>query len=131
MLLGKTDLDSKKIINVWQTENSWNDQAAIEFASIEGLEKRESSKTRSFSIAPVEMLKAQKEARKSNCCIMGIYHSHPDAPAVPSEFDRAIAYQQYSYIIVSVQQGKAVDLQCWILDDHNQFQQEIIIVTKN
>jgi proteasome lid subunit RPN8/RPN11 len=70
------------------------------------------------------MLKAQKQARDRNLDIIGIYHSHPDHPAVPSEFDRAIAWQQYSYIIVSVQQGKACDLKNWSLDDDHQFQPE-------
>jgi proteasome lid subunit RPN8/RPN11 len=82
------------------------------------------------------MLKAQKDARDSeallrsadrNLDIIGIYHSHPDHPAVPSEFDRAIAWSQYSYIIVSVQQGKACDLKSWSLDDDHQFQPEEIL----
>jgi proteasome lid subunit RPN8/RPN11 len=73
------------------------------------------------------MLKAQKDARDRNLDIIGIYHSHPDHPAVPSEFDRAIAWQRYSYVIVSVQQGKTCDLQSWSLDDNCQFQSEEIL----
>jgi proteasome lid subunit RPN8/RPN11 len=73
------------------------------------------------------MLQAQKDARDRHLDIVGIFHSHPDHPAVPSEFDRAIAWQRYSYIIVSVQQGQACDLKSWSLDDDQQFQPEAII----
>jgi len=73
------------------------------------------------------MFKAQKDARDRNLDIIGIFHSHPDHPAVPSEFDRAIAWQQYSYIIVSVQQGKAWELKSWSLDDNHQFQPEELL----
>jgi proteasome lid subunit RPN8/RPN11 len=76
------------------------------------------------------MLKAQKDARDRNLDIVGIFHSHPDHPAVPSEFDRAIAWQQYSYIIVSVQNGLARDLKSWSLDDDDQFQHEEILIVE-
>jgi proteasome lid subunit RPN8/RPN11 len=75
------------------------------------------------------MFEVQKEVRSRNLDIIGIFHSHPDNPARPSEFDRAIAWQSYSYIIVSVQQGKACDLKSWILDDDHQFQPEEIVTT--
>jgi proteasome lid subunit RPN8/RPN11 len=110
LLLGQRRGDVKTLIEVLPTENSWDDEAADAFQAIEGSAQLESSKRSRFSIAPVVMLKAQKDARARRLDIIGIFHSHPDHPAVPSEFDRAIAWQQYSYIIVSVQQGKACDL---------------------
>jgi proteasome lid subunit RPN8/RPN11 len=127
LLLGQRRGDVKTLIEVLPTENSWDDEAADAFQAIEGSAQLESSKRSRFSIAPVVMLKAQKDARDRRLDIIGIFHSHPDHPAVPSEFDRAIAWQQYSYIIVSVQQGKACDLKSWSLDDNHQFQPEDIL----
>lgn len=76
------------------------------------------------------MLKVQKEARDRQLDIIGIYHSHPDHPAIPSEFDRLCGWQAYSYIIVSVLQGKARDVLSWSLDDNHQFQPEEIVVER-
>ena len=86
------------------------------------------SKRNRFSIAPQVMLQMQKAARKRHLDVIGIYHSHPDNPAVPSEFDRAIAWSSYSYIIVSVEQGQATDLKSWTLDEDHQFQPEEILI---
>ncbi|MBD2625904.1 hypothetical protein [Trichormus variabilis] len=47
-------------------------------------------------------------------------------PAIPSECDRLYAWPEYSYIIVSVQNGKACELQSWSLDENHQFQAETI-----
>jgi proteasome lid subunit RPN8/RPN11 len=130
LLLGELRGDTKILVDVLPTENSWDAQAAT-FQAIEGSVQLESSKRRRFSIAPTVMLKAQKDARDRNLNIIGIYHSHPDHPAIPSEFDRAIAWQQYSYIIVSVQEGKAIDLKSWSLDDEHQFQPEEIFTASS
>ncbi len=130
MLLGRLSGEAKTMIEVLPTENSWDSQAADAFQSVDGSAQLESSKRSRFTIAPAVMLKAQKEARDRNLNIIGIYHSHPDHPAVPSEFDRAIAWQQYSYIIVSVQQGKASDLNSWSLDDNHQFEPEEILTVE-
>jgi proteasome lid subunit RPN8/RPN11 len=124
LLLGQRRGEVKILIEVLPTQNSWNDDAADAFQCIDSSVQRSSSKANRFSIAPIVMLKAQKDARDRNLDIIGIYHSHPDHPAVPSEFDRAIAWQQYSYIIVSVLQRKACDLKSWSLDDDHQFQPE-------
>ncbi|MEW6498957.1 MAG: M67 family metallopeptidase, partial [Cyanobacteriota bacterium] len=88
--------------------------------------ERKLSRRHRFSIAPQVMLKAQKDARDRNLNIIGIYHSHTDHPAIPSEFDRAIAWSQYSYVIVSVQQGSACDFKSWSLDEEHKFQPEKI-----
>lgn len=127
LLLGHLIGDVKTLIDVLPTENSWDAEAADAFQSIEGSAPLESSKRSRFAIAPTVMLKAQKDARDRNLDIIGVYHSHPDHPAVPSEFDRAIAWSKYSYIIVSVQDGLACDLKSWSLDDNHQFQPEDIL----
>ena len=127
LLLGKISGDAKTLIEVLPTENSWGDDADDVFSVSESSSQRKASKRNRFSIAPKVMLFAQKDARNRNLDIIGIFHSHPDGLAIPSEFDRAIAWQQYSYIILSVQQGQACELKSWILDDNHQFQPEEIV----
>jgi proteasome lid subunit RPN8/RPN11 len=76
------------------------------------------------------MLHTQKAARNRNLNIIGIYHSHPDSPAIPSEWDRIYAWTEYSYVILSVQNTQASELQSWTLDDNHQFQSETIKLIK-
>jgi proteasome lid subunit RPN8/RPN11 len=60
--------------------------------------------------------------------LIGFFHSHPDHPARPSEFDREHALPWWSYVIVSIHQGQAGDLFSWQLrDDRSQFDQEQIV----
>lgn len=118
LLIGKIEGENKILIEVRATENSWNAEAT-EFLPVEA-----GSKRNRFSIAPEVLLRVQKETRDRNLSIIGIYHSHPDHPAVPSEFDRAIAWQQYSYMIISLSQGRAVEIRSWFLDENRQFQPE-------
>jgi proteasome lid subunit RPN8/RPN11 len=115
------------LIEVLPTENSWDAEMVDVFKVVDGSSERNFSKRNRFTIAPQVMLKAQKDARDRNLNIIGIYHSHTDHPAIPSEFDRAIAWTEYSYIIVSVRQGSACDLKSWTLDDNHQFQPEEIL----
>jgi proteasome lid subunit RPN8/RPN11 len=120
LLLGKINGEIKTLIEVFPTENSWNDEAEQVFSGMEKTTSPSSTKCNRFSIDPKIMLKVQREARDRNLAIIGIYHSHPDYPATPSEFDRAIAWEQYSYIIISVQKGIACDLKSWNLSEKRQ-----------
>ena len=85
---------------------------------------RESERNR-FLIDPLEQLRVEKDARIRKMDVLGYYHSHPDHPARPSEYDREHAWPWYSYIIVSVEQGKPTDLTSWVLsDDRSRFDAE-------
>lgn len=114
LLLG----NNKLVQQVCSTENSWSGEI---FNTPEG------SKRNRFSIAPQTMLEVSKKARQLNLNIIGIYHSHPDHPPQPSEYDRAIAHQGYSYVIISLTQGQPEKILSWVLDDKGQFQPEEII----
>ena len=127
LLLGHLSSETKRLIEVLPTENSWDAEMVDVFQRVEHSSQGKFSKRNRFSIAPQVMLKAQKDARDRNLNIIGIYHSHTDHPAIPSEFDRAIAWMEYSYIIVSVRQGSACELKSWTLDDNHQFQPEEIL----
>ena len=63
-----------------------------------------------FLITPEDFLRAEKEARTRRLEILGFYHSHPDHPSFPSQYDQDHALPFYSYIIVSVQKGAAATL---------------------
>jgi len=70
-----------------------------------------------FSISPRQLMEAEKIAVEESRLVLGFYHSHPDHPAKPSEYDREHAWPFYSYIIVSIAQRRAVDMTSWVLDD--------------
>jgi proteasome lid subunit RPN8/RPN11 len=123
IILGNLTSEGKTVVEVMPTENAWNAETAAELPGDDTLDY---SKRQRYAIAPQVMLQAQKEARDRKLNIIGIYHSHTDHPAIPSEYDRQLAWQEYSYIIVSVQNGKASDMKSWTLDDSHQFQQEAI-----
>lgn len=86
-----------------------------------------------YWIDPADLLRIQREARDQALDIIGIFHSHPDHPAVPSECDRRLAWPGYSYVIAAVRGGQATDVQSWRLsdrqqNDHQQFEPETITI---
>lgn len=83
---------------------------------------------RTFRISPRNYLKAENFAACNNLQMLGIYHSHPDSPAVPSEFDRVAAQPYFSYLILSVMNRKMTDMRSWNLGDNAQFIEETLSV---
>ena len=80
-----------------------------------------------YLITPQDMLRGEDEAAERGLDVIGIFHSHPDHPARPSEFDREHALPWYSYIITSVEQGRAGESRSWLLaDDRSAFAEESI-----
>jgi len=68
------------------------------------------------------------EAARQGLDVLGVFHSHPDHPNRPSEFDREWAMPWFSYIITSVQAGQAAGSCSWLLtEDHLAFEQEEIV----
>lgn len=125
LMLGELDGASaqKRLIELVPLENKWFDDESV---------SEKLTKERRYTIDPRDMLRVQKQAREKGLKIIGIYHSHPDHVAVPSECDRAQAWPEYAYTIVSVQRSaqgkenaaKAVDVKTWALDSNHQFQPE-------
>ena len=70
-----------------------------------------------YLLTPEDMLQGEEVAEKRDQSIVGIFHSHPDHPARPSEFDREWAIPWYSYLITSVMDGQAAESRSWRLDD--------------
>ena len=85
---------------------------------------KEGDQRRRFRIDPKDYRKAEAYADENGLDFLGIYHSHPDHPAEPSEHDRKVAMPFFSYIILSVQNGRTADIRSWRLNDERQFEEE-------
>lgn len=80
-----------------------------------------------FLITPEEYLKAELKADGLGLSLIGVFHSHPDCPNVPSEYDREWAQPFFSYIITRVDDGKAVSHRSWRLaEDRSKYDEEEI-----
>jgi proteasome lid subunit RPN8/RPN11 len=80
-----------------------------------------------YTIASDEYLVVERRARDEGLALLGFYHSHPDAPAAPSQFDLLHAWPNVDYLIVSVVRAAAADVTCWRLrDDRAGFAREEI-----
>ena len=89
--------------------------------------RRDDSPRNRFSVTAEDVLDAEKAAREKGIDVVGWYHSHPDHPARPSQYDRDHAWPWYSYIIVCVAEGKPQDMTSWRLnDDRAEFSPEEI-----
>ncbi len=90
---------------------------------------RDDSPRNRFEIDPGELVKTDRAARADGLGVVGFYHSHPDAPAMPSEFDREHAWPGYCYAIVSVRDGTARELRNWRLaDDRTHFDEDEVLI---
>jgi proteasome lid subunit RPN8/RPN11 len=78
---------------------------------------RRTDDPRRYLISPDDLLRITLELRRASLDVLGCYHSHPDHPAVPSEFDSQNAWPWYSYIIVRVDRGRAAELTSWVLEE--------------
>jgi proteasome lid subunit RPN8/RPN11 len=92
---------------------------------------RKDSRHNRVEISPLDYAKAEREAAKRDLGVWGYYHSHPNHPAVPSGFDLDHApFIEWSYLIVSVRDGKAEEVRAWtVREDRSQFDEEEIIQT--
>ena len=89
--------------------------------------RRDDSPQNRFSVTSKDVLEAEKDARARGLEVVGWYHSHPDHPARPSQYDRDHAWPWYSYIIVSVANKIPEDMTSWRLaDDRTDFECEEI-----
>jgi proteasome lid subunit RPN8/RPN11 len=79
--------------------------------------RRDDSPRNRFSVTSEDVLAAEKAARALGIDVVGWYHSHPDHPAEPSQYDRDHAWPWYSYIIVSVANGQPQYMTSWRLND--------------
>lgn len=100
-LLGREEGADRNVLGVVPLENRRND-----------------SPQNRFSIKPEDVLRAEKEARANGWDLIGWYHSHPDSPARPSEYDCEHAWPWYSYIIFQVEKAEPREMRSWRLDEN-------------
>ena len=84
-----------------------------------------------YELSPQDFARAEMEADKRGMSLIGVFHSHPDHPARPSEFDRDHAWPNFAYLITSIQQGKAQITSAWRLrPDRSAFEEDTIQLTE-
>jgi proteasome lid subunit RPN8/RPN11 len=111
MLIGRFEDGKKSVVELLPMEN------AID----------EAQQHNRVLILPKDVLRAERYAREKKLDVVGYYHSHPDHPAIPSQFDLDHALPVWTYIIVSVASGKAVDIRAWEMEnDRSKFNEEEI-----
>ena len=83
-----------------------------------------------YLLTPQDYLRGEQEAARVGLDVLGVFHSHPDHPNQPSEFDREWAMPWLSYVITSVAAGEAVSSRSWLLDeDRSRFGEEAVLIT--
>ena len=113
LMLGRFEKEGRKIV--------------IETYSISNARAEEAKRNR-FLIRPEELMRGEKYAREQGLDVVGFYHSHPDDVAVPSQYDLEHAWPTYSYVVVAVDKGRAIDLRSWEMEsDRSQFNEEQIV----
>ncbi len=94
--------------------------------------KKEGDQRRRFEISPLDYLKAEQFAIEKNTTLLGIYHSHPNHPAIASEHDLEKAMPYFSYVIISVINGKFEEIKSWKLyDEKREFYEELVLISKS
>ena len=82
---------------------------------------------RRFRVSPADYRESEARARALGAELVGFYHSHPDHPAQPSQYDLDHAWPNFSYVIVAVAGGQTGDLRSWRLrPDRSAFEEEFI-----
>ncbi len=89
--------------------------------------REEGSRQKRYIIAPDEYENAETTAERLGLSLIGVFHSHPDHPNQPSEYDRDWAQPTFSYVITTIQSGKAGESRSWRLnEDRSSFVEETI-----
>jgi proteasome lid subunit RPN8/RPN11 len=81
-----------------------------------------------YLITPEDMVRSEMRADQMGLVILGVFHSHPNHPATPSEFDSERALPWFSYVITSVHHDGARESRSWRLTDDRLFEEEELII---
>ena len=110
-LVGMNVEGMKIVVDVWRAENTHEEERA-----------------RRFLIEPLKIKEFEERAAERDMDVLGFYHSHPDHPAAPSEYDREHAWPGWSYVIASVSAENVEDMRSWVLKgDRSGYDEEPII----
>jgi proteasome lid subunit RPN8/RPN11 len=110
-LVGMNIEGMKIVVDAWRAENT-----------------HEQERSRRFLIEPLKIKEFEERAAERDMDVLGFYHSHPDHPAEPSEYDREHAWPGWSYVIASVSAENVEDMRSWVLkDDRSGYDEEPIV----
>jgi proteasome lid subunit RPN8/RPN11 len=96
-------------------------------SSIYPVENVAKEQERRFEIHGLDYLKVETHALNLGLDVLGIYHSHPDYPAIPSKHDLKFAQEVFSYLIVSVDAAGFTLINSWKKQNKKFIQQDISI----
>jgi proteasome lid subunit RPN8/RPN11 len=110
-LVGMDSGGVRVVVDVWRAENTHGEE-----------------RSRRFLIEPLAVKRFEERAEEKDTGLLGFYHSHPDHPAEPSEYDREHAWPGYSYVIASVSGENVEDMRSWTLkNDRSGYDEEPIV----
>ena len=113
LLLGKLDGDRKRVLSVVLLDNQREEQA----------------RRNRYLLGPGDYLLGESEASRLGLEVLGVFHSHPDHPNLPSDFDRDWAWPVFTYLITSVWSGKAGESRAWrLVEDRSGFAEEPVAI---
>ncbi len=111
LLLGILDGVTRRVTAVFKLENA----------------REESARHNRYLLTPEDYARGEQTADGLGLEVLGVFHSHPDHPSQPSEFDREWAMPWFSYIITSIVKGQATSSRCWqLLEDRSRFEEETL-----
>ncbi len=112
ILLGRVEGDTRIVTEILPVEN----------------QREVDARHNRYLIPPDAVADSEEIAERRGLVVIGFFHSHPDHPARPSAFDREHAWPWYSYVITSVEHGRASGSRSWrLLDDRSQFVEEELV----
>jgi proteasome lid subunit RPN8/RPN11 len=93
--------------------------------------REEGARYNRYQLTPQDYLQGEQLAEELGLSVLGVFHSHPDHPNHPSDFDRQWAWPNFSYLITSVMEGRASQSRSWRLrEDRTAFSEEHLAVEK-
>jgi proteasome lid subunit RPN8/RPN11 len=116
LMLGELDQDLRRVVEILTLPNVREDNA----------------RHNRYLLSPEDYLRGEEQAERLGLDVLGVFHSHPNHPNRPSEFDRQWAWPNFSYLITSVMLGEAIESRAWRLmeDRLNFIEEEIEIVER-
>ena len=100
LMLGREDEGGKIVVDVVRVRNVHEEDRRVR-----------------YMIDPMEYYEVERQAEQRGLKVVGIYHSHPNVPARPSQYDLNHSFPWYSYLIVSVSGEKVNEYRSWVRDD--------------
>jgi proteasome lid subunit RPN8/RPN11/molybdopterin converting factor small subunit len=135
-LVGSVEGEVRTCVEAWSVRNAWEDRPEERTALLSALARgggasasdwEEHNSERRYLVSGDETLAAMKRARAAGLDLIGVYHTHPEHPAIPSDFDRDAAMPEWSYLILSVRDAVVTETRSWVLPfGEEQFREEEI-----